>query len=252
MKYFLVLGIEFKKYKRPANITVHVGDKFIDEFQLDRDFPCTSDVLPHLEHKSFQKCGRPEWLTRPDWIDTWTKHKIPTLFKVYELDDIDLEGKLTIKVDNSNSDFTNGFMKNSSTIRLAIPALLKKDQVAKRGEKIMKALIQLDKDMFLEGRKKNHITKDKRWPVADWFQITRENNMHLPTEKGDRWWRIGGSFTAEFEIVKTQYTKYLGVNQTTEWGDNRRSLKLDDLVVALCTRLLNIYNEDQRGNITRD
>lgn len=250
MKYFLVLGIEYKKYKKPANFTIHVGGKFIDTFQLDRDFLCTTGGMPQIESKWYKKNGRPHWLTRSDWLESWANHKLPTLFKVYELDDSDLQGKLSIKVDNSNSDFTNGFMKNCSLIRLVIPALVKKESVAMRGKKIMDYLIKLEMEMFIEGKKSNHITQDKRWPVADSFTIVRDNHSHELSGQRDRFCWIGGSFTAEFEIVKKHDTKYLGTIgsiQDTKWGRNRRALHLDDLIVASFTQLLNIYNEDQRN-----
>jgi hypothetical protein len=245
MKYFLVLGIEYKKYKKPAHITVYVGEKFIDTFQLDRDFLCTTDVLAQIDTKWYEKHGRPEWLKRPDWTDTWKRHKLPTYFKVYELDDNNLEGKLTIKVDNSNTDFTNGFMKNCSLIRLAIPALVKKESVAGRGEKIIDDLIKSEAEMFVEGEKSNHLMKNKRWPVADLFTIVRDKHFPGPSEQGDRWWWIGGSFTAEFEIVKRHDTKYLGLLRDDISGKRHRTIHPDDLVVASWTKLLNIYDENQ-------
>jgi hypothetical protein len=234
MKYFLVLGIEYKKYKKPAYITIHVGEKFIDTFQLDRDFLSTTDVISQIESKWYENYGRPQYFTRPDWVNTWKRHKLPRLFKVYELDDNDLEGKISISVDNSNSDFTNGFIKNSSLIKLAIPALVKKDSVANRGEKIVDDLIKLD-----------WRTSNKRWPVADSFKIIREKNSYEPPVQGDRWWWIGGSFTAEFEIVKKHDTKYLGLIRKSISGKSYRTIHPDDLVVASWTKLLNIYDENQ-------
>ncbi len=41
MKYLLVLGIAYKKYKKPAEVTVFTGDIMIDSFQLSQDHNIT-------------------------------------------------------------------------------------------------------------------------------------------------------------------------------------------------------------------
>jgi len=142
MKYFLVLGIEYKFFKRPGNITIHVGDNFIDTFQLDRDF-LPADILPHIESKWYEKLDKSDLLT-PDHPDITRWNKMPVLFKVYEIDDRAIEGKLKIKVENSNNDYTNGFMKNSSMIKFPIVALFKKELVRNRGEMMMKESLKSD------------------------------------------------------------------------------------------------------------
>ena len=58
MKYFLVLGIEYKFFRNPANITIHVGNRFIDSFALEKDFPPATDLLSHVDSKWYRKHGK--------------------------------------------------------------------------------------------------------------------------------------------------------------------------------------------------
>jgi len=96
MKYFLVIGIEYKFYRNPAYITIHVGNHFIDTFKLEKDFPPATDIVKQIDPKYYKKHGKAHRLTRADWIERW--NNIPSLFKVYEIDDSVVDGKLIIKV----------------------------------------------------------------------------------------------------------------------------------------------------------
>lgn len=262
MKYFLVLGIEYKFYKKPADITIHVGEKLVDSFTLDRDFTCSKDILKHIEQERYKICNQTICLTRADWIENWKQ--VPSLFKIYELDDNQLHGKLKIKVDNSNSDFTNGFMKNSSSIRFTIPALFKKKLCENKAEKMFEELMKIDDkmcEMFehlrpLEYKKKyagkplgdKKMIQNKRWLLATSFYVTRENDLYEKSGYRDRYCWIGGSFTAEFEIVQREGTKYLGLIEDSRGLYVPRGVTPHDLVLASCNQLLNIYNEDQRSD----
>ena len=50
MKYTLVLGIEYTKYKKPGTVEVSMNDLLIDSFQLNVDHPAMKTV-PSLEKK---------------------------------------------------------------------------------------------------------------------------------------------------------------------------------------------------------
>jgi hypothetical protein len=251
MKYFLVIGIEYKFFQKPADITIHVGDKFIDTFQLDRDF-LTVKTLPHIESKWYEKFGTKHWLTRDVWIEEW--NRLPVLYKVYEMEDSVLEGKLQIKVVNSYSDYTNGFMKNSSVIKFPIVSIIKKDFTQNRGEKFMERLVQLD-DAVDEQRNKSGpklCMYNNRWPCAETFNVQRENEIYEQSEFKTNYWWIGGSFTAEFDIKNRQDTKYIGLCRDNYWMENPRNITTYDMFLASGYPLLNIYDEDQRSNNTKD
>ena len=252
MKYFLVLGIEYKFFKKPGNITIHVGDNFIDTFQLDRDF-LTADILPQLESKWYEKLGKSYFLT-PGHPMTIGWAKMPVLFKVYEIDDRAIEGKLKIKVENSHNDYTNGFMKNSSMIKFPIVALFKKELVRNRGEMMMKASIEFEMKWW--GYKKKTrgdlLSWSCIWPSALSFYASREEEIYEKSDvRGAEWW-IGGNFTAEF-IIKTKHrTKYLALTKDTKFVGFPASGRPTNLLLASCSQLLNIYDEDQRSNRTKN
>jgi len=244
MKYFLVLGIEYKKFKNPADITIHVGGRLIDTFQLDCDYPCTTNILSQIETKWYEKFGITSWLTRRFRDDEWSE--MPSLFKVYEIDDSVIEGKLDIKVENANSDFTNGFMKNSSLIKFPITSLFKKELVENRGEKMMKTFIKT----FIKG----DYLDNHQWPNAYSFNVSRENEIYEKNNvKNFRWW-IGGNFTAEFMIKTKHRTKYLapakdkkfiglpGPITPREWI---LTITPREWILASCKQLLNMYDEDK-------
>ena len=246
MKYFLILGIEFQKYKKPATITIHVGDKFIDTFQLDRDFPRTSDVIRRLETKWYYHFDRSHWLTRPSKINWWKNEGLPTIFKVYELEDRDVDGKITIDVDNDNSDYNNGFMKNSSLIKLALTALVKKRSLEKSGKHLMDDLFTLEMELWNNRLRKSESNETaKRWPVADCFMVIRDYDLYEQSRMRDRWCWLGGSFRAEFDLVKKQNGKYLGQIRRGWNGESCRTIHPADLFIASWTELLNICDENQ-------
>ena len=261
MKYFLVIGIEYKFFRDPVDITIHVGNRFIDTFILEKNFPPATDILSHVDSKWYEKYGKEHWITRKKYVGQW--NQLPSLFKVYEIDDSALEGKLEIKVQNDNSDFTNGFMKNSSLIKFPIVALFKKDLVENRGEKIMKAIVKFCKGWnirapisepefsFYEANRPPGFIRSQ-WPNASSFWVARENEIHEKSGTRNLGWYIGGSFTAEFVIKTKHHMKTFapagGKNEFgfPDWIDTQR------LVVATYKKLLNIYDEDQRSDNTKD
>lgn len=260
MEYFLVLGIEYKKYKKPGNITIHVGDKFIDTFQLDRNYPCATNILQQIEPQLYSK-----FPTKSKWCckEMVAVKYIPSLYKVYKVNEHDLKGTLDIKVENANSDYTNGFMKNSSLINFRVVSVFQKDLVKNRGEKMIKIFSRIPDGChtYQESRGifNGSMPKSKpgfgrsRWPNAGSFFVSRENGTREKHCLGANAHWIGGSFTAEF-IFDTKYrTKFLGnveENSKTHKIEVSKHLgffqQIDgyDLVLASCTQLLNIYDED--------
>jgi hypothetical protein len=242
MSYFLVLGIEYKKYQKPADITLYIGNTFIDTFNLDRDFLYANDVIPQIETIWYKKYNKPHWLTRPDWVRKWKN--VPALFKVYEIDDYAVQGKFKIVVENPNSDFSNGFMKNSSLIKFPIIALLPKKLTENKAEKLMENWIKLDNGVTIQKKEKGPNFPSVRWPCAESFYVARKNEIYEKSEMKSRHWWIGGSFTAEFKIETINGIKYVAPLEEDEWLQNPPDISVNELVLASCKKLLNIYNEN--------
>lgn len=259
MEYFLVLAIEFKKYKKPARLTIHTGDNFIDTFNLDRDYPCkTNNITSGISERfynEFESGGHTEAWAR--WLNERTTN-ISRLWKVYKLNGHTLQDKLTIKVENDNNDYTNGFMRNTSLIKFNLVALVRKDLVENHAEKLVKALIKFRKGRHL--RKTRLGIKDlvahlppleagyqrPSWPYVRSFSVLRADETHKPNDVKDKYWWLGGSFTAEFPLKTKHRTKYLGtLGHDTELGFPIGYTDSHDFCLAFYKPLLNIYDEDQ-------
>ena len=243
MKYYFVLGIQHKKYKNPAIITIHFGHNFIDEFQLDHDYFRAHNVLPQIETKWIEKYNIGQFLTRPDWIKLWAD-RIPSMLKVYEIDDSAIVDKLKIKVSNSNSDYSNGFMNNSSLIQFSIVALFKKSLVKNLGEKMIKAFTRFDrKDIPYDPD--NQDPPLQYWPNPRAFYSSRKDTTYEESGVKSVYHWMGGSFTAELKIKTKHHTKYL-----TTFADKKMigfpgPWQVEDLMVASFKPLLNIYDENK-------
>ena len=242
MKYTLILGIEYKKYKNPAVVTVSIGNKFIDTFQLEKNFAKISQPLSNIEQHWLNEIA-PRVLTRSRKF--W--ENVPSFFKIYQIKDTDIEGNLEIKIDNDNNDFTNGFMKNNSTISLSTVALFPSVLYDNKGEQLIKTCFKLS-DGYYKFQRRHDIDHDifpnPTWPTAESFYARRENEDHEKSEIKDGNWTIGGSFTAEFPIRKKHRVKYLGSLRHKEIGFIfTTSGQL--LFISSCKSLLNIYDEDQ-------
>jgi hypothetical protein len=245
MKYTLILGIEYKKYKNPAVVTVSIGNKFIDTFQLEKNFAKINQPLSNIEQHWLNDNSilieKVLWKKRNFW------ENVPSFFKIYQIKDTDIEGNLEIKIDNDNNDFTNGFMKNNSVISLSVVALFPSILSQNKGEKLMKTCFKLNDGNYKFQRRHDidhDIFPNPTWPTAESFYARRENEDHEKSEIKDGNWTIGGSFTAEFPIRKKHRVKYLGSLRHKEIGFIfTTSGQL--LFISSCKSLLNIYDEDQ-------
>jgi len=288
MKYTLILGIEYKKFKRPATITVHIGNTFVDTFALERDYPLRKTTV------SFSDTERDCFNGLIDSVDSqWVLDELldreidlPTFYKIYEIDEKYVNGSITIKVENSNSNYTNGFMRNSSWMKFTLVSLVPSSLFKYHGKKFIETTARLrrveakyckrlglkltprwpkntpegiQEKIFTNDNCNDHFTYPKThkwtyhdsrhyWPLAGLFLVRRENEKHERDAVRHSRWRIGGNFTAEFPIRQKHRTRYIG-----SWA--RREVGLVyladwyDLPVA-GKLLINIYNEDQRSNST--
>ena len=245
MKYILVLGILFKKFKNPADVVVSVGDRLIDTFQLEEDYPPCSHILSLIDRTWYEKLGKSAWLKRKkNAVEPWDN--IPRLFKIYHINKNHLHGNLQIKVHNENSDYTNGFIRNSSQINFPIIALIPDNLVDSSGEKLMKIYKRfanaIDKRVSMN---KNLSDVDSQWPNINRFYCHRQDETHEKSDyKIGGWSWIGGSFTVQVPIKNKHHIKYLGSSRKNEIGFPL-GVSPYSQVLATCRPLLNTYNEDQ-------
>ena len=264
MKYTLVLGIAYKKYKNPGDIAVYVGGRLIDAFQIDQDvaFVHQDTVTSLLDETWYSRLDRTRWLayleTNKNTNGTRITHElVPKLFKIYEIEEQDLNGLVEIKVDNSHNDYNNGFMKNNSMIRFPMIGLFPSHFAENRGEQLMRIIKKIDdaRNTCIKRKSKLNfryrVKTNGTWPYVRSFYTKRRNNMHEKDKVlTDNWW-IGGSFTAEIPIKTKHSIRYLAANEGKEDGFFDLWSPVS-LILATCKQLLNIYNEDQRSNHTKD
>ena len=164
MKYTLIIGIEFKKFKRPATLTVHIGDNFVDTFDLEQDYPLKKTTIAFSDTErdrlyESSKSGDSSWI-----LDELSDREIdlPTFYKMYEIDEKYLEGTLKIRVENSNSDYTNGFMKNSSWIKFSFVSIVPSSLMENNGKKLMETTARMKR---AEAKTNNRLglEKTRRW-----------------------------------------------------------------------------------------
>ena len=264
MKYFLILGTEFKRYKKTANIHVSLNERLIDSFGMKRD-QGTIDMLKHVEKTWYEKFNRNHWIERDDWLSIWKKH--PKFFKVYQVDEKDLinkdgaTGTLEIKVDNSQSNYTNGFMTKSSMIKFSIIGLVPEPLLQNNGEGLMRVATKFDDawDKCLGRRniqpgkvvgtmstEEHDMWKVSRptWPSVFNYHVQRDGESETHEKSGLRtrcdW--IGGSFTLQVPIKIKHKIKVLGSIGTADHGFFTGLPEC--IALATCKPLLNIYNED--------
>jgi hypothetical protein len=250
MKYALVIGIGYKKYKRPAEITISIDNKFIDTFQLHDDLPSTDKVVEQLDDTWYKELGFSHWLTGKDWQERW-KDK-PRLYKVYLLEQEHINDHLSIKVNNSNSDFTNGFMKKSSMIKFPIIGLVPYNLLKNKGEDLMRRIIKFslatDHGTKLVKIINGEVARREptSWPTATTMKVNNRNELYEKNAiKGTDTW-LGGSFEITIPIRKKHNTKYLGNTLHKDQKDMGYWVtdRMESLILGSCKQLLNMYNED--------
>jgi hypothetical protein len=233
---------------------VYVGGRLIDAFQIEQDvtFVCEDTVTSLLDETWYRQLDQP-WR----WHSTvyWPQELVPKLFKIYEIEEQDLNGLVEIKVDNSHSDYTNGFIKNSSMIRFPVIGLFPSHFVENRGEQLTRILKKIsDSASKHEKRAERNDRSDPRpfqsWPCVGSFYTRRQGEKFEKNKELNGEWWIGGDFTVEIPIKTKHRIRYLSSIGAKEIGFFKYHIR--SLILATCKPLLNIYNEDQRSNSTTD
>ena len=237
---------------------MYIGDRCIDSFSLDQDCTHVTDMHKHVETHWLEKYNKVKWLdkvyaTGPVMPEG---EEMPKFYKVYSVDSRALEGKIKIDVRNSNNDWTNGFMKNTSLIKFSIVALLPKCLTYNRCEKFIQMLIRLNKsnekfEFPMDGRGETPgLWRGNTWPSAESFYVKYVNDKRNSNGISDQSMWLGGSFTAEFIIRQKHKVKYIGSMRKDKDIGVLNVYNPETVTLATCRPLLNIYNEDQRSNRT--
>ena len=109
MKYLFALNLSCDVYKKYPKIQLFADEKLIDEFHMDERF---HDNVQWIDNTLFQKhCVQKSGAKFKTQLAVRNKQ-----FLAYSLDDRDLGKKLTIKIFNRDSNYTNGFLTKSTLV----------------------------------------------------------------------------------------------------------------------------------------
>jgi len=265
MNYFLVLGMCYQKYKKSARISVFLGERLIDCFELDVDHP-PAEFQYHQLYKSYiQKFA----LYQERIAEGFT---IPNFYKVYKLKESEIGNELKIIIQNSNNNYTNGFMTKNSLIMFPTIALFPASMTTNNAESLISRISRLrvafekamerfetDKRFTRLNGLKEHIplskitdekhTPKQYWPSVNWMKI-KSNSKSISDGLHDKYTWLGGDFELHINVRKKYGIKYLHTPGTTNHGF-WIAHNMDYLLPA-AKNLLNIYDEDQRSNHTKD
>lgn len=251
MRYTLVLGIEFKKYKNPADITIWAGDRLVDTFQLEHDLNTSTDNLSYVDDEMYWEVNfAGKQITEQHKLrrqELWKE--VPSFFKVYQIDDQHLKEKIRIEVRNSNTDYTNGFMKNNSLIRFPIIGLLPSHMTINKAKRPLEIMCRLDR-AYTKHRMRNNITEifeeggdnHSYWPTVREHHVIYEDKPEKNKIIDHAEW-IGGTFSMECPVRFKHGVYYLGSVRDVDKGFFWSSSCL--YFITGLTPLLNTYNEDQ-------
>jgi len=144
MKYLLVLGFACDVYRQKPRARIFFGDKLIDEYYI----PHHKDTLPTV----IKKIQQDKHILQP-FVGDFTNIKIKNFppLRFYEIDiDTTLDrAELRIEIKNSDSNYTNGFITNSTLIKLQVCYFFPLHQ---------KLLLR-----FREIKNKNRLTQNYAW-----------------------------------------------------------------------------------------
>ena len=242
MEYTLVLGIEYKKYKRPATINLFIGGQFLDSFEMHQDQHVAKDPLKHVDRTWYDQNGRSRWLDVKAGFSHYGWSFIPNYYRIYKLTEETLNGQLEIQVKNDSNDYTNGFMKNSSLIKFTLVALLPSKLLVQGNQTFMRNLI------WAHTKNRNHKSR-QGWPTIETMYVKTDKKNYVVDCSKHTW--VGGNFTAVIDIKTKHKVKYLHSSERKSTGIGISTDEFSQLLVNL-KPLINIYNEDQRSNSTKD
>jgi len=225
MKYVFGLSYIFKKYKSKSRITLHTNGNLLDEITLEED----SDIVV----KKRSEADRHILSRQPS--------RIPEKMHVIELDGDAIGDTIDLSYENHDNNYTNGFMTQFSYIEFHSIFLLPKFCLDRA----------ISHRLFLSDRLSNeyNLNVDRpQWPIAyDGIRISGSSDIKPSKLYHNH--KIGGKLQIIMPVIKKHGIKMFGDKQKA-----RGLFKTHRMTFLMMHyhKLLNIYNEDQRSNRTKD
>jgi hypothetical protein len=153
MKYLLVLGFACNVYRREPRARIYVGDQLIDEFHISN----TSDNLLMATNKFFEIRHPLQPFQSFTLYNLHIKNFPPLKFCELEIDKKIKHLTLRIKIDNNDSNYSNGFMTYSTLIKLTVCCCFPLDKRVLSRLKKIKNKNRIDKNYAWYRSNKNYI-----------------------------------------------------------------------------------------------
>ena len=116
MKYLLVVGFACEVYKKEPRARIFVGDKLIDEFYILHHKETLTPAIENFQQN--RHILQPFSLIKEFYIQI--KNFPPLRFYEIDIDTTLDRTELRIEIKNSDSNYTNGFITNSTIIKLQV------------------------------------------------------------------------------------------------------------------------------------
>lgn len=268
MQYVLLVFLEFQKYKEPINLQIFANNRLIDDIDLEENISVRKNFWSMQEmNQAFLKYSKECHYEYEYDLPPTTENKHPHVAELvtkdgarlvcpekllcYELEGSQLADNFTFRINDSNTNYTNGFMTKSNLIKFKYFCLLPK-KLLTRDKLNRLALIS----------KKRRIRK--KLPYADHLYAYYKDN-ELASRKGDdaepvRWptaryedW-YGGQKEFTIPLIKKYGILMLDPHRdirNTPPKKTRVIFESDFLCYADYYGLINIDNENQRSNNER-
>lgn len=227
MKYILLLGLYFKKYKNDSKIRIFADGNFVDQLELKdeiKEDAVNWEELGWNRHIDFM---RPGIYDPTDLV--WN---FPQRIFYYEINSDFIHNKITIEIDDHNNNYSNGFMTKSNMIMIDQVFLFPKCLLSK---KRWTNFIKLWSKVY-----------DKRGLHNSKIMFPGQNNTYF------RKW-MGGKNSVNLEVTKKHGIFFLSPpNERTSVKQHTYCVNLRFPAYLYHYNLINIYDEDQRSHITKD
>ena len=116
MKYLLVVGFSCDVYRQGPRARIFLGDKLLDEFYIQHHRNSLYLALEKFHSSTYILQPLPNILTELN--NMMVKNLPPLRFYEIEMDKQLKELELRIDIDNSDSNYNNGFITNSTLLQL--------------------------------------------------------------------------------------------------------------------------------------
>ena len=239
MKYILGIGINFKHFSGETTIRIFLDDIFIDELVLDKHIElCRVDRLNITDNFNPEN---PTFEKKKTGPDDQRKESIPEKFFCYEIDESIIGDRISFDFNDTNSNYSNGFMTKSNQISFHSVFLLPKITTNSRFWKFIYDRNHKETENILPCQSYGKAEVNHDWPLT--VELYNDKN-----EKSHRFQWFGGKQKVHIDVCKKHRTHYI-------WKSNDNKINhpvvLGQATTFITYRYLNLINttnEDQRSN----